>query len=105
MASQAPFPARLKQVRKAKGLTQKELGIRVGFEVSTAGSRMNHYETGRHLPDYDVAKKMADELNVPVAYFFCDSDEMANLLMSFHKLTAEQRKRVLEFINEQKEAD
>lgn len=66
---------------------------------------MNHYETGRHLPDYDVAKKLADELDVPVAYFFCDSDEMADLLMSFHKLTAEQRKKVQEFINAQKQAD
>lgn len=66
---------------------------------------MNHYETGRHLPDYDVAKKLADELDVPVAYFFCDSDEMADLLMSFHKLTAEQRKKVQEFINAQQQAD
>ncbi|MDP5135707.1 helix-turn-helix transcriptional regulator [Rheinheimera baltica] len=105
MASQTPFPARLKQVRKARGLTQKALGVRIGFDVSSADSRMNHYETGRHLPDYDVAKKLADELDVPVAYFFCDSDEMADLLMSFHKLTAEQRKKVQEFINAQKQAD
>ncbi|KKO44779.1 hypothetical protein WG68_13110 [Arsukibacterium ikkense] len=63
---------------------------------------MNHYETGRHLPDYDMAKKLAEELDVPVAYFYCDSDEMAKLLMSFHKLTTEQQQKVLEFINAQK---
>jgi transcriptional regulator with XRE-family HTH domain len=102
LASQTPFPIRLKQARKAKALTQKELGVRIGLDINTASSRMNHYETGRHLPDYDMAKKLADELDVPVAYFFCDSDEIANLLMSFHKLTAEQRKKVLEFINAQK---
>uniref|UniRef100_UPI00404886B6 helix-turn-helix domain-containing protein n=1 Tax=Rheinheimera sp. TaxID=1869214 RepID=UPI00404886B6 len=105
MASQTPFPIRLKTARKAKTLSQKELGMRIGLDINTASSRMNHYETGRHLPDYDVAKKLADELDVPVAYFFCDSDEMADLLMSFHKLTAEQRKKVQEFINAQKQAD
>lgn len=76
--------------------------MRIGLDINTASSRMNHYETGRHLPDYDMAKKLAEELNVPVAYFYCDSDEMAKLLMSFHKLTTEQQQKVLEFINAQK---
>lgn len=102
MASHTPFPIRLKQARKAKALTQKELGMRIGLDINTASSRMNHYETGRHLPDYDMAKKLAEELDVPVAYFYCDSDEMAKLLMSFHKLTTEQQQKVLEFINAQK---
>ena len=34
-----------------------------------------------------------------------DSDEMAKLLMSFHKLTTEQQLKVLEFINAQKAID
>lgn len=76
--------------------------MRIGLDINTASSRMNHYETGRHLPDYDMAKKLAEELDVPVAYFYCDSDEMAKLLMSFHKLTTEQQQKVLEFINAQK---
>jgi len=79
--------------------------MRIGLDINTASSRMNHYETGRHLPDYDMAKKLAEELDVPVAYFYCDSDEMAKLLMSFHKLTTEQQQKVLEFINAQKTID
>lgn len=79
--------------------------MRIGLDINTASSRMNHYETGRHLPDYDMAKKLAEELDVPVAYFYCDSDEMAKLLMSFHKLTTEQQQKVLEFINAQKAID
>lgn len=79
--------------------------MRIGLDINTASSRMNHYETGRHLPDYDMAKKLAEELDVPVAYFYCDSDEMAKLLMSFHKLTTEQQQKVLEFINTQKAID
>lgn len=79
--------------------------MRIGLDINTASSRMNHYETGRHLPDYDMAKKLAEELDVPVAYFYCDSDEMAKLLMSFHKLSTEQQQKVLEFINAQKAID
>ncbi len=79
--------------------------MRIGLDINTASSRMNHYETGRHLPDYDMAKKLAEELDVPVAYFYCDSDEMAKLLMSFHKLSTEQQQKVLEFINAQKGID
>ena len=79
--------------------------MRIGLDINTASSRMNHYETGRHLPDYDMAKKLAEELDVPVAYFYCDSEEMAKLLMSFHKLSTEQQQKVLEFINAQKAID
>lgn len=79
--------------------------MRIGLDINTASSRMNHYETGRHLPDYDMAKKLAEELDIPVAYFYCDSDEMAKLLMSFHKLSTEQQQKVLEFINAQKAID
>ncbi|GAB2916179.1 hypothetical protein GCM10027181_13840 [Rheinheimera gaetbuli] len=79
--------------------------MRIGLDINTASSRMNHYETGRHMPDYDMAKKLAEELDVPVAYFYCDSEEMAKLLMSFHKLSTEQQQKVLDFINAQKVID
>lgn len=105
LASTHPFPARLKQAREAKSLTQTELGLRIGLDISVASSRMNHYEKGRHLPDYDMAKKMADELGVPVAYFYCDSEDMAKLLMSFHRLTTEQQQKVLDFISTQQTSD
>ncbi|OEY68816.1 helix-turn-helix domain-containing protein [Rheinheimera salexigens] len=102
MLSAHPLPTRLKQAREAKGFTQTELGLRIGLDISVASSRMNHYEKGRHLPDYTMLQKMADELGVPVAYFYCDSDEMADLLMSFHNLTPEQKKQVIDFVNKQK---
>ncbi|MGF3860387.1 helix-turn-helix domain-containing protein, partial [Salmonella enterica] len=34
---------------------------------------MNHYEKGRHTPDIDTLKRMADELGVPINYFFCEN--------------------------------
>ena len=96
MSSSSPFTKRLYQARKKKGISQRELGIRLGMEPSSASSRMNHYEKGRHTPDYDTLKKMADELGVPVAFFFCESDVTAELLCLIDGLSEEKQKALIQ---------
>lgn len=86
-----PLPLRLKQARKATGISQKQLGIQLGMEPGTASARMNHYEKGKHTPDYATLKAMADELGVPVAYFFCESESTAELLCLLEKMTEEEK--------------
>ncbi|WP_156669207.1 helix-turn-helix domain-containing protein [Shewanella sp. UCD-FRSSP16_17] len=86
-----PLPLRLKQARKAMGISQKQLGILLGMEPGTASARMNHYEKGKHTPDYTTLKAMADELGVPVAYFFCESESTAELLCLLEKMTEKER--------------
>jgi transcriptional regulator with XRE-family HTH domain len=93
-----PLPLRLKQARKAKGISQKQLGIQLGMEPGTASARMNHYEKGKHTPDYKTLKAMADELGVPVAYFFCESASTAQLLCLLEKMTEEDKKELVEQI-------
>lgn len=60
-----------------------------------ASSRMNNYEQGKRTPDFTTLEKLAEELHVPVPYFFCKSDKMAELLCIFDKLTAEQQEQLL----------
>ena len=96
MSSSSPFTKRLYQIRKKKGISQRELGIRLGMEPSSASSRMNHYEKGRHTPDYDTLKKMADELGVPVAFFFCESDITAELICLIDSLSEEKQKALIQ---------
>lgn len=55
---------RLREARKAAGLTMKELGYRVGLAEST----ISHYETGRHEPPYEILTAMAKILDVSVNY-------------------------------------
>lgn len=86
-----PLPHRLKQARTAKGISQKQLGIQLGMEPGTASARMNHYEKGKHTPDYTTLKAMADELGVPVAYFFCESESTAELLCLLERMTEEEK--------------
>ena len=91
MAINNPFSKRLKQAREKKGISQKNLGIKIGIEPSSASGRMNHYEKGRHLPDFDTLKKIAEELEVPVPYLFCESDSTADLIVLIDKLSEEEK--------------
>jgi len=99
---ESPTPLRLKQARKAAGYTQQQLGIALGMEPNTASARMNQYEKGKHSPDYTTMKRIADELGVPVAYFYCDEDELANLIIEIGKLTNEEKSTLLRELKREK---
>tara|TARA_R110000744_G_scaffold184102_1_gene303498 strand:- start:229 stop:537 length:309 start_codon:yes stop_codon:yes gene_type:complete len=96
---QNPIPIRLKQARAKSGITQKQLGILIGMDENSASGRMNHYEKGRHIPDIATLKKIADELNVPLNYFFCEDEATAELVIEIAKLDTEKK---LELIKELK---
>lgn len=98
-----PIPKRLKEARMANNVSQRELGRRLGFEISVASSRMNNYEQGKRTPDFTTLEKLAEELKVPVPYFFCKSDKMAELLCIFDKLTSEQQDKLLAQLRDSKQ--
>ncbi len=79
------------------------------MEPGSASSRMNHYEKGRHSPDYSTLSRIAGELGVPVAFFFCESDVTADIIRLLDKLTMEQRSELLDSlqvtVNENLESD
>lgn len=95
MQKENPIPARLKEARKKAGITQKDLGVNIGMEESSASGRMNHYEKGRHTPDIGTLQRMADELNVPLQYFFCESDLSAELACVIDKMSDEEKATLL----------
>ncbi|TMN67883.1 XRE family transcriptional regulator [Pseudoalteromonas sp. S1727] len=83
---ETPTPSRLKSARKAAGLTQQQLGMALGMEPNTASARMNQYEKGKHAPDFLTMKRIAKELDVPVAYFYCEEEILAELILELGKL-------------------
>ncbi|MBM4859243.1 helix-turn-helix transcriptional regulator [Vibrio parahaemolyticus] len=91
-----PIPTRLKQARIRAGITQKNLGVIIGMDESSASGRMNHYEKGRHVPDISTLKKIADALNVPLNYFFCEDAVSAELAVLINKLPEQEKKALLE---------
>ncbi len=91
-----PIPERLKAARKKAKITQKDLGVKIGMEESSASGRMNHYEKGRHVPDIGTLTRMAEELDVPLNYFFCKDEVTAELACLIDKLSDEDKNGLLE---------
>lgn len=90
-----PLPKRLKEARHREKISQKTLGINIGLDPSSASGRMNHYEKGRHTPDLQTLKRIAEELDVPLNYFFCESDEMAKFVLLFGHLSKNDKLELL----------
>ena len=55
---------RIRELRKAKGITMKQLGAVLGLAEST----ISQYETGKRQPDYTVVAKLSDFFGVSVGY-------------------------------------
>ena len=56
----------IKRIRKFRGMTQKELGIAVGFPENCADVRIAQYEADDRTPKEDLMKLFAATLGVPV---------------------------------------
>lgn len=62
------FGERLKAARTHRELTQKQLGIAVGFDEKTADIRIAQYECGLRYPKSDMVSKMAEALNTSTTF-------------------------------------
>lgn len=71
------LPHRLKEARTRKGLSQQKLGVLAGIDEATASARMNQYERGIHVPDFELVCRLAAILDVPSCYFYTVEDELA----------------------------
>jgi transcriptional regulator with XRE-family HTH domain len=96
----SPICKRLKEARKAAGISQKKLGIAAGMDEFSASARMNHYETGRHEPDFSTLQRIAKVLKLPTAYFYAESDELAILIRLIHQTSKRNRITVLKTLNQ-----
>lgn len=85
---------RLKQARVAAGLSQKNLGIEAGIDQFVASTRINRYELGVHKPDLLTARNLANVLGVPVAFFYADEDEIADLIYRYSKAEPSMQQKI-----------
>lgn len=85
---------RLKQARVAAGLSQKNLGIEAGIDQFVASTRINRYELGVHKPDLLTARNLAKVLGVPVAFFYADEDEIADLIYRYSKAESSVQQKI-----------
>ena len=94
------YSIRLRAARKAAGMTQEALGVAAGIDEFSASARMNQYERGKHWPDYGTACRIAKALKIDPAYFYAQSDVVAELIATWARLSPAMRKRVLQEISQ-----
>ena len=75
---------RIRFIRNLRGMTQKYLGMAVGFPERAADVRMAQYESGTRTPKADLTKTLAHALDVsPAALEVPDIDTEIGLMHTF----------------------
>jgi transcriptional regulator with XRE-family HTH domain len=67
------FPARLRQAREMRQLSQAELAERAKLQPSA----VSHFETGTRRPSFDNLRRLADALTVSTDYLLGRSDSIS----------------------------
>lgn len=97
------FGRRLRQARLMAGIPQDRLGVEIGLDEHTASARMSRYETGVHEPRFEIVQKLSRVLAVPTAFFYCDDDELAELILMWGGLKGAERNRIKAFVENEYE--
>ena len=97
---------RIKELRKANGYSQEKLASILNVHQTA----ISQWETGRTLPDIDLAHKMARLFNVSIDYLLRLEEEKTaqsepplslekrNLINAVSELPAEDVKKTLEYV-------
>lgn len=81
----------MRTARELLGLPQDRLGVTIGIDEGSASARMSRYETGVHEPPVAIARLLAHALKVPLAYLYCDDDDMAEIILNVSQLSLVDR--------------
>ena len=78
---------RIRFFRNLRGMTQKSLGMSIGFAEKTADIRMAQYESGTRAPKEKLVNELANVLNVsPKALVVPDIDSYLGLMHTLFAL-------------------
>ena len=72
---------KIKKIRTFRGMTQKELGLAIGFEEKGADNRIAQYETNYRVPKRELLDKIAEVLRVDRQNFYTISPGCAEDFM------------------------
>lgn len=50
-----------------------------------------------HAPPFPIAERLADAVGVPVAYFYCPDDRLADLILIYAGLKKRDRETVISY--------
>ncbi len=64
------------------------------MDPSVASPRINQYERGKHVPTYNTLALLGKVLGVPVAYFYCEDDDLAAMLCAYAAATDRDKRKM-----------
>lgn len=83
---------RIKRIRTFRGLTQRELGLKLGYEERSADVRVAQYESGYRVPKKDTLMEIAQVLNVNYINFITEAPGCAeDIMQTFFWLDEDDR--------------
>ncbi len=82
---------RMRQLRELNGWSQEKVGVAIGIDESSSRARISRYELGVHEPAVPTARLIASALGAPLAYLYCEDDNIASLLLALHRLGSNER--------------
>lgn len=87
----------IRSLRSSKGITQKELGEKIGV----SNSAVANYEKGYRAPLQDTLFRLSDYFEVPIDYFFPREFEERNIIDIFNQLEPKRQDNVYHYALEQ----
>ncbi len=93
--------SRIRALREERGWSQEQVGVAVGIDESSSRARISRYELGVHEPPVHTARRIANSLNAPLSFLYCEDDDVAVLLLALHRLEPEIRQRIVQLFVEE----
>ncbi|MGQ2922601.1 MAG: helix-turn-helix domain-containing protein [Hydrogenophaga sp.] len=82
---------RIRSRREELGWSQEKLGVAIGLDESSSRARISRYELGNHEPQLGTARNIAKALGVPLAYLYCEENDVAELLLALQGVKGKRR--------------
>ncbi len=93
--------SRIRALREERGWSQEQVGVAIGIDESSSRARISRYELGVHEPPVHTARRIANSLNAPLSFLYCEDDDVAILLLALHRIEPEiRRQTVRRFLTE-----
>lgn len=62
-----------------------------GLEESSSSARMSRYESGIHEPPHQFVETIGRVLGIPLAYFYCSDDRLADIIRIYGEISEADR--------------
>ncbi|MHA9740118.1 helix-turn-helix domain-containing protein [Robinsoniella peoriensis] len=83
---------KIRHIRNFRGLTQKELGLKIGLDAKSADNRIAQYETNYRVPKKDMLVQIAEALDVNIMNFTGSTPGCAeDIMFTFFWMDEENR--------------